>query len=376
MRARIPSLLSLVVVAVAAGCATTPGKEAGDKAKSAVFYPPPPEPPRVQYLKSYSSAADVGEVRSGFAEFIAGADPKKAQTVEKAYGSAIHGGKILVTDVRGGGYAVFDVANREYTFVVGDGNGRMKRPTSITIAPDGTRYVVDSGREQVIAFDSKDRYVTAYGTPGQFKPGGVAVIGDKLYVSDIRAHEVLVLDRKTGDVAFKIGKGGNKDGEFHTPTTLSLGADGNLYVADSMNFRIQKFTPEGKFVRVVGGAGTALGQFARPKGAAADKEGRIYAVDAGFENVQAFDPEGRLLLYFGSPGGAPENINLPTTVVLDYESAPLFQPYAAPGFKLEYVLLVASQFGNSKLNVYGFGKMDGVDYAAAERRAPPVIQPK
>jgi len=95
----------------------------------------------------------------------------------------------------------------------------------------------------------------------------------------------------------------------------------------------------------------------------------MYVVDAAFENVQIFDREGRLLLFFGGPGEGPENINLPAAVVVDYESAPLFQKYADPKFKVEYIVLVASQYGNSKLNVFGFGKMEGVDYAAAEKQA-------
>ena len=91
-------------------------------------------------------------------------------------------------------------------------------------------------------------------------------------------------------------------------------------------------------------------------------------VDAAFENVQLFDPSWRLLLFFGEPGGDPENINLPTTIVVDYDNVPLFQKYADPKFKLEYIIAVASQFGRSKVNVFGFGKMEGMDYADTEQK--------
>ena len=72
-----------------------------------------------------------------------------------------------------------------------------------------------------------------------------------------------------------------------------------------------------------------------------------------------------MLLFFGEPGDRRSNINLPTKVVIDYNNVALFQQYAAPEFQIEYVILVASQFGVNKVNVYGFGKMRGLDYPNA-----------
>jgi hypothetical protein len=60
-------------------------------------------------------------------------------------------------------------------------------------------------------------------------------------------------------------------------------------------------------------------------------------------------------------------LNLPTVVVIDYDNVALFQKYADPKFKLEYVILVANQFGASKVNAYGFGHMEGVDYSVTDR---------
>jgi len=347
-----------------AGCAT-----AKKEARLPVFYPPLPNPPRIQHLASFSSAADVGAKRSRLAEYIAGEDPKKNEVVQKPYGAAAFAGKLYVVDMRGASYAVFDLARHEFTRVRGTGNGRMKYPANMFIDADGTKYVTDIGLGQILAFDKEDKFVRAYGVLGQFKPSDVAVVGDRLFVTDLKGHQIQVLDKRSGELVKKMGGPGGKEGEFYYPTNMAVGPEGSLYVTDTMNFRVQKFTLEGKFVRSYGKAGDALGQFSRPKGVAVDREGRMYVVDAAFENVQIFDREGRLLLFFGGPGEGPENINLPAAVVVDYESAPLFQKYADPKFKVEYIVLVASQYGNSKLNVFGFGKMEGVDYAAAEKQA-------
>ncbi len=356
--------LVLFLLVILWGCATAPTKR---EVRPAAFYPPLPNPPRIQYLASFSSASDLGVSRSKFAEFVAGKDPKEKIAVNKPYGVAISDGKIFVTDTRGPGYAVFDLKNKKLKGISGSGSGRMKLPTNITIDKDGTKYVADTGLSQVLAFDKDDNFIRAYGVKDQFRPGDVAVSGNRLYVSDLKNHEIQVLDKLSGKLLFKFGKAGKKEGDLYYPTNMAISPDDHLYISETGNFRIQKFTLDGKPVRIYGEVGDKPGQLARPKGIAVDREGNIYIVDAAFENIQIFDQEGRLLLFFGQPGGNPEDINLPTTIVIDYENAALFQQYADPKFKLEYVILIASQFGRSKVNVFGFGKMEGMDYTVKEQ---------
>jgi DNA-binding beta-propeller fold protein YncE len=364
--ARILGAVGPIVLLLFAGCATTPPPK---EARLSIFYPPLPNPPRIQYLTTFSSASDLGGPPTPFAEFLLGKEQKDRDAVRKPYGVALFGGKLYVVDTRGPGYAIFDLEQKKYSFVRGYGNGKMQKPINITIDRDGTKYVTDTGKKQVLAFDKGDRFERAYGVAGQFNPGDVAIARERLYVTDLKHHQIQVLDKQSGKLLFKFGKVGAIEGDLFYPTNVILGPDDLLYVTDTGNFRIQVFTLDGQFVRSYGTHGTGLGQLARPKGVALDREGRIYVVDAAFENVQCFDPQGRLLLFFGEPGESPENLNLPTTVLIDYEHAPLFQKYAAPKFKLEYVILVASQFGRNKVNVYGFGKMEGIDYPA-EQAAP------
>jgi DNA-binding beta-propeller fold protein YncE len=352
-------LIILFLSAILWGCATVPEKK---EARPSIFYPPLPNPPRIQYLASFSAASDLGERRGGFAEFIAGKDPKDKMEVKKPYGVAVHDGKIYAVDTRGPGYAVFDIKNKKLKGVSGSGAGKMRRPINITIDRDGIKYVTDNGLNQVLVFDREDNFIRAYGVQDQFRPSDAAIAGNRLYVSDLKNHEIHVLDLQSGNLLFKFGKAGSKPGELFYPTNMAIGPDDHLYISETGNFRIQKFTLDGKFVRSFGEVGDRPGQFARPKGIALDREGRIYVVDAAFENIQIFDKEGKLLLFFAGPGGNREDINLPTVVAIDYESAPIFQQYADPKFKLEYVIAVASQFGNSKINVFGFGKMEGMDY--------------
>jgi hypothetical protein len=88
---------------------------------------------------------------------------------------------------------------------------------------------------------------------------------------------------------------------------------------------------------------------------AVDREGRIYSVDGWHSVVQVFDAEGRFLLFFGEMGNQPGNLILPAQIVIDYDNIPLFTKYASPDFQIEYLIIVTSQYGERKVNVFGFG---------------------
>jgi sugar lactone lactonase YvrE len=352
------------LVLVLGGCTTLPEDV---EERASVFYPPLPNPPRLQYLTTFSSVGDLGGKRSAFGEFVLGkADAEQEHAVRKPYGAALFDGKIYAVDTRGHGFGVFDLAEKRFHFVAGSGAGAMKKPINIDIDRDGTKYVTDTVRGQVLVFDPQDRFLRAFGVAGQFKPSDVAIVGDRLYVADLADHEIEVLDKRSGEPLFKVGAMGSGEGQLIFPTNLAVGPAGHLFVSDTGNFRVQEFTPDGTLVRTFGSVGRGLGHFARPKGVAVDREGRVLVVDAAFQNVQIFDPEGRLLLFFGAPGYGPENINMPTDVVIDYDNVRWFERFAHPDFELEYVVLVVSQFGPNKLNVYGMGKLRDMDYSVRD----------
>jgi len=91
-----------------------------------------------------------------------------------------------------------------------------------------------------------------------------------------------------------------------------LDREGNLYVVDFGNFRVQMFSPGGDFLGMFGEAGDKMGDMARPKGIAVDSDGHIYVVDAAFGNFQIFNREGRILLFVGQMGHRPGQFWLPT----------------------------------------------------------------
>lgn len=334
------------------------------KPEAYVFYPPSPVPPRIQYLTSYSSPNDLLMEDSSLSQFLLGEEAGSA-SITKPYGVDIHDGIIYVVDIRGPGYAKFDLKNKKFDFIYGSFGGKMKKPINIWVDEDGTKYIADISRGRVMAYDAKDDFIRAYMETKDFKPSDVLVAKNKLFVSCMAHHQIHVFDKVNGKQLYSIGKVGSKEGELFYPANLALGPDNLLYISETGNYRIQKFTLDGKPKGSFGKVGTGFGQFSRPKGIAVDRDGRIFIVDASFENVQIMDSEGKVLLFFGEPGPERGNINLPAAIAIDYDNVAYFQKFADPKFKLEYIILIASQFGRNKINVYGFGTMEGEDYSTS-----------
>jgi DNA-binding beta-propeller fold protein YncE len=324
-----------------------------------LFYPLPPDMPRLQFLASYASELDVEAAsKGGFRDFVFGGRDKEGSFVSKPYGVAIHNGAIHVVDTRGNGWGVFDVANKRAYFVRPSGGGRLVKPINIAIDADGTKFVTDTDREQIIVYDPKDKYIAQFGKPGQFKPIDVAIVDEKLYVTDATNHKVHVLDKRSGETLFTFGEAGSEPGQLFYPTNLAVAPDGSILVVDTTNFRVQRFTADGEFIHHFGGQGMAPGTFSRPKGIAVDRDGYIYVSDAAFNNVQVLEDTGGALMFFGGPGDGPDSINMLTAVKIDYDSVPFFEDLAAPGFDIKYLVLLTGQYGTNKVVVYGYGSFD------------------
>ncbi len=121
------------------------------------------------------------------------------------------------------------------------------------------------------------------------------------------------------------GSAGFGAGQFRAPKGLDLDADGNIYVADSQNHRVQMLSPEGSFLREWGVEGSAPGQFKEPWGVAISPEGAVYVADTWNHRVQVFDAQGEFQDTWGtfnevsSPMGSGDSLYGPRDVVFDDE---------------------------------------------------------
>ena len=99
---------------------------------------------------------------------------------------------------------------------------------------------------------------------------------------------------------FEGGKGTGR-GQFDSPTGIAVDGSGNVLVADTGNGRIEKFSPTGAFLSIIGTKGSGQGQFAQPNGIAIDRVGNIYVADAGNHRVLKLKPDGTFIAEWKGP---------------------------------------------------------------------------
>lgn len=132
-------------------------------------------------------------------------------------------------------------------------------------------------------------------------PGGVAVDAERnLYVLDTVENQVRVF-ASDGTLAAAWGETGEAPGQFQFSGAggfwgdIALGPDGNLYVLDPFNHRVQVFAADGTFLREWGAEGSGEGEFDKPAGITVDAQGRVYVAEGGNQRLQIFDSDGRFV---------------------------------------------------------------------------------
>lgn len=163
---------------------------------------------------------------------------------------------------------------------------------------------------------------------GQFNaPRGIKIAPDgSLYVADSRNHRIqhLAADGSVIDVWGMFGDVNSNtgaNGAFNEPWDVAVGSDGSVYVSDTWNHRIQKFTADGTFVKMWGyfGQGETPEAFWGPRGLAIDSRGRVYVMDTGNKRVVIFSPDGDFITQFGTPGFEEGQFDEPVGIAIDQQ---------------------------------------------------------
>jgi DNA-binding beta-propeller fold protein YncE len=347
---KITALLIIVISVSLMSCSRKLYPAAGtDKL---IIYPSPPDTARIQFLTRISSSKDVTGNRKSFTKFIFGEDTDIL--INKPYGITTSKGKILVCDTYIHGIDIIDLENNKFEQFIPSGKGQLKVPINCFVDSKGRLFVADSERKQVVVFDEDGQYLNVIGEAENFKPVDVFVQDDKIWITNLAAHQIYIY---SNDSKFEILKKfpENSDGgdaSLYSPTNLFVTGN-KVYVTDFGDFKIKIFNHNGDFLESVGTYGQAIGQLARPKGLAVDRDSNLFVIDAGFENAQIFNKDGKLLMFFGGTYKGTGDMWLPARISLDYSNLKYFQKYVDPDYQLKYLIYVTNQFGPDKINIYG-----------------------
>ena len=214
---------------------------------------------------------------------------------------------------------------REVTSILSWGSqgtapGLFADPRGLTVDSEGRVYVADSNNHRIQVFDSNGQFITQWGSqgagPGQFQePWGVAVDEEgNVYVADTWNHRLQKFDSE-GRFLLQWGTFGNSEGSIigqekvlYGPRDIAIDAAGDLYVTDTGNKRVMKFSPSGEFLGQWGGFGLQSGQFQEPVGIDIDADGNIYVADTWNRRIQKFDSDFVFLTQWPVHGWESESV--------------------------------------------------------------------
>jgi tripartite motif-containing protein 71 len=208
----------------------------------------------------------------------------------------------------------------------GRGYGQLITPTDVS-AVNGYVFVADFQGSRIQRFNSDGRGAVAtwggYGVGNtQFKnPASVAAdFAGNVYVADTGNNRIKKFS-STGAFLAKWGTEGAGNAQFQYPWGIATDREGNVYVADTYNHRIQKFSSEGRFLAKWGRRGTGKGQFVQPFGVATDLAGNVYVADTFNNRIEKFSPKGVFLGQWGKPGSGKGQLRSPQDVATDRKGA-------------------------------------------------------
>ena len=211
----------------------------------------------------------------------------------------------------------------------GTGDGEFNRPRGIAVDSDGNVYVADSGNHRIQKFTSTGIFLDKWGgedQEGQFRiPLHIAVdsnndiyVTDKLLLSPFPIRGCIRKFTRTGDPIKQWGEQGIGNGEFLQPLGIAVESNGVILVIDSRNFRIQKSTNDGQFIRKWGRyepGDDRNWHLGSPAGIAVDSNDDNYVTDAHIDAqhflVKKFDRSGNFIRQWGLQGIGDGEFNFP-----------------------------------------------------------------
>ena len=309
---------------------------------SKLVWPNPPNIARVRYLNYYAgmkidrTPPPATKKKQSWMDRVAGIKQQDNSDKLKAfpfqligpYGIAIDSkGLVYVADQRVGAVFIFNTETRDVTLIKNGAGAHFGWINGLAIDDSDRLFVSDGKMHRVLVFSPKHE-IEGQIADGLVDPVGLAVDNENrfLYVVDEQQDLVFVYGADTLKLLRHIGTPGKKHtlttaGDFGGATNVAVDKQGDVYVTDTMNNRVEIFDAEGTFISTFGQAGDGPGYFARPKGIAVDCDGHIWVADEYQDRVQVFNRKGQLLTYIGDThANAPGQFKALVGVAIDKQN--------------------------------------------------------
>lgn len=288
-----------------------------------LVWPSPPNVARVRWLDYFAGekidyTAAAAKPKASWMDRLAGGQSDAEKVNLKTfpfqmigpYGIAIDSkGLIYVADQKVGAIFIFNAQTHETQLIRNGYEAHFGWINCLAIDDDDRLFVSDGKMKRVLIFNATHE-LEGQVAEGLQDPVGLALDTTNrfLYVVDTQQDQVIVYDADSLKLLRRIGTGGKNHylttpGDFGAPQGVAVDGEGNVYVTDTLNDRVEIFDADGAFISTFGKAGDGPGYFARPKGIAVDSDGHIWVADELQDRLQVFNKDGRLLTYIGQGHG-------------------------------------------------------------------------
>lgn len=208
--------------------------------------------------------------------------------------------RIVVFDPQGNFRTVFGEAGKEPL--------KLWNPLDVAVTPDGRAFVVDKTQNKIVEFDQTGVAVREIETPEA--PTSITIQGESMFVTTESGVLIADLDGdlQTGYISF-----GKEPGQFDRPAGVAVAEDGTLFIADSLNYRVQALSTSGEPLWQYGQPippGEAIQysgddrKFGLPASIAIDANELLYVVDGLNHQVIVLDRDGEFIETIGDMGHA------------------------------------------------------------------------
>jgi streptogramin lyase len=210
---------------------------------------------------------------------------------------------------------------------------KLRAPTSVasygpeeaSLSRSSTEYNPTTGQvteARGSSAESTMSYAKKFGEAGSEAgklkaPWGTAVNSEgAIFVVDSANNRVEKFSSE-GIYASSFGTLGSGNGQLKEPQGLAIDSSGNVWVADTGNNRIEEFSATGTFIKTVGSLGSESGKLKAPSDLAFDAKGNLWVTDTANNRIEKFNKEGVYVSEFGSAGSEPGKLAEPKGIAID-----------------------------------------------------------